>query len=112
MIERANLVREVITDRGNQNNEGIDLADILPAGADPVNGPTPAEVVDAMATRLSVDLTPAERGQLTTYLDTDMDNGGNIITDQPFDPSNAQHIDERVRGLLYIMSQHPSFHVR
>jgi hypothetical protein len=35
-----------------------------------------------------------------------------LVTASPFDGSNATHISERVRGLLYILAQHPTYTVR
>ncbi|MDJ0976085.1 MAG: DUF1800 domain-containing protein [Planctomycetota bacterium] len=111
-VERANLINDVITDRDYQANTlQVDVRDLLPPGADPQTPPTVEEIVDGLTGLLDVDLTDDERTQLITYLNTDRENDGTIV-DDAFDPANDTHVDERVRGLLYILSQHPSYHVR
>jgi hypothetical protein len=107
MVTRANVVEATIADRSDQTNAGIDLRDMLPPGA-----PTAAETVDALALRLGVTLDPAERAQLATYLDTYTNAAGTVFTDEPFDPNDPAHVSERVRGLLYILAQHPSYMIR
>ncbi len=67
-------------------------------------------VTDALAALLNVHMTPAERASYITYLDTTIENG--VVVASPFDGSNLQHLNNRVRGLLYILSQHPSYAVR
>jgi uncharacterized protein (DUF1800 family) len=106
MIERANLVRDAISDRTDQTNAGIDVADLLPPGT-----PTSAEVVDALAARLMVRLSPDERTAFTTYLDT-LANSNGTFTPDPFNPANATHLSQRVRGLLYVLAQHPTYMLR
>jgi uncharacterized protein (DUF1800 family) len=109
MLDRANGVRSCITDRTDQANAngGADLAAaLLPPAA------TSATTVDALAARLHVTLTPAERTQLITYLDTSYNATTQVVTPSPFDPANATHVAERVRGLLYILAQHPTYAIR
>jgi len=67
--------------------------------------------VDALALLLGVPLEPAERTRLAEYLDTDRQSDGTAVAD-PFDPNDPDHIDERIRGLLYILGQHPTYMVR
>jgi len=45
------------------------------------------------------------------YLNTERQNDGTVVAD-PFDGSDAGHLDERVRGLLWILAQHPTYHLR
>lgn len=109
MLDRANLVMQCIRDRTDQANAngGVDLARaLLPANA------TSATTVDALATLLHVTLTDAEKAQLVTYLDTSYSTTTGTTSPSPFDPNNATHVAERVRGLLYILAQHPTYAVR
>src|SRR5262245_19921048 len=109
MLDRANVVLACIADRGDQAtaNGGVDLASLLlPPAA------TSASTVDALADLLYVHLTPAERSQLITYLDTSYNRTTGVVTSSPFDPSNPTHVSERVRGLLYILAQHPTYAIR
>ncbi len=107
LIERANTIKYFIRDAKSLQTElGIEVEDLLPPGL-----PTSLQVVDALALRMRLDLSTAERDQLALYLDTDRLSNGTII-DSPFDATNATHIDRRVRGLLYMMGLHPSYLTR
>jgi hypothetical protein len=59
-----------------------------------------------------VKLLPAERTSLITYLDTSYNATTGVTTSSPFDPNNTTHVSERVRGLLYILAQHPTYAIR
>lgn len=107
MLDRANTVVQCIRDRTDQANAGIDVAALLP----PVGQRSAPEVVDALATLLRVTLSGSERTQCIDYLNSQAGAGG-TPTPSPFDASNATHLSERVRGLLYILAQHPTYAVR
>ncbi len=98
MVERANLVREVILQRDFHTQEGITLG--LPAG-----DPDAGMVVDHYASLLDVSLVDAERELLVDYLDHDVRWDDSLVVD-PFDHENADHLSIRVRGLLYILANH------
>jgi hypothetical protein len=106
MVERSNLVEKAIAARTYQAGLGISVADLLPTPT-----ATSGEVVDALSALLRVDLAPDERTECVTYMDTQRLSNGTVISD-PFDPTNPTDIDERVRGLLYILGQHPLFLIR
>ena len=109
MVERANLLRDAIGDSDSIEEQelfGLDLRALLPPGT-----PTSLEVVDALALHLGVKLTPDERTRLAEYLDTRKESSGEVVAD-PFDPANPEHVEERIRGLLYILGQHPTYMVR
>jgi hypothetical protein len=105
----VNGVRECIRDRTDQlaANGGVDPARALLAAA-----PTSLEAVDQLALLLNVKLTDPERTQFATYLDTTYNATTGVVTPSPFDANNATHVSERVRGLLYILVQHPTYAVR
>jgi hypothetical protein len=102
MVDRANTMNTVITRRTFQQQEGIDLADLLPPP--PM---TTAQVVDQLASTLNVTLTPSERAAYVTYLDTTAAGAPS-----PFNPADPTHIDLRLRGLVYVVTQHPLYTVR
>ena len=109
MVERANVLRDAIGDNdciAEQEAKGLDLRSLLPPGT-----PTSMEVVDALALHLGVKLEGEERSRLVEYLDTQREGDGDVVSD-PFDPNNPDHVDERIRGLLYILGQHPTYMVR
>lgn len=109
MLDRANAVLACIADRTDQGNAGIDVASILP----PFQSPDDANVVDGLATLLRVSLSPTERQTCIDYLNTQVGSGGvPSPTPSPFDRTNPTHVSERVRGLLYVLAQHPTFGVR
>ena len=108
MVDRANLLN-YITEQAEsiQTGLGVTALDLLPTPA-----ATSAATVDALAERLNVQLGAAERTELITYLDTERDNAGNVTT-VPFDPGgDAPEAERRVRGLLWILGQHPTYQTR
>ncbi len=105
MVERANLLRECVNQRNFQTNADVDLEAILPEDR------SDTSVVDHLAELLRVDLSSEERDLMIEYLNHDMNNARVVIED-PFDGTNANQIDKKVRGLLYILAQHPSYQVR
>ena len=108
MVERTNFVSDCVTHRGQDVQTGLDLrATLLPNG-----GTTTApQTVDALALLLRVPLTPADHQICVDYLNTQR-NGAGAVSPSPFDAANDTHIDERVRGLLYVLAQQPLYHVR
>ena len=106
MLERTNMVRECITDRNFQDSRHIDLDGILPAPSQR----SAENVVNTLINLLGITPTRAERKAYIEYLNTDR-TGGGVVFDDPFTGSNAQ-VDNKVRGLLYILAQHPTYHVR
>ena len=58
-----------------------------------------------------VQLTTQDRADLVAYLNTTRDASGNV-TSSPFDPASQTQIDERCRGLLWILAQHPTYQAR
>lgn len=111
MIERANLAQEAIYDREEQAAAGADVADLIPPGADPQTPPTSEAIVRATATRLGLVLADAEVATYVTVLDTFVNNQG-VPSADPLDLNDANDVDERMRALLFVMTQHPGFHVR
>jgi len=109
MLDRVNAVRECIRDRTDQlaANGGVDPARALLSA-----NPTSVQAVDELALLLHVQLTDPERTQFATYLDTSYNATTGVVTPSPFSANNAAHVAERVRGLLYILVQHPTYAVR
>jgi len=108
MVDRANLLNYVTEQAESiQTGMGVKALDLLPTPA-----ATSAATVDALAERLNVQLGAAERTTLITYLDTERDSSGNVTT-VPFDPvGDAPEAERRVRGLLWILGQHPTYQTR
>lgn len=107
MIDRANVTQYLVRGaKATQDSLGVDLRDLLPSAQ-----PTSTEVVAALALRLRLALSPQDAADMALYLDTTRTSGG-VVNPSLFDATNQAHIDERVRGLLYIMSQHPSYLTR
>ena len=107
MVNRTNFAYFTVGDTARQRSAGIEVADILP----PVPQRTDQAVLDALSDLLRVPLTAAEEQALLYYLNTSRQPDGSVI-DSPFVGSNQAHLDERVRGLLYILAQHPSYQVK
>ena len=106
MLDRGNAILDCIRDRTDQTNAGISVAALLPTPT-----ATAPEVVDAFVALLHVNLTPAERQTYVDYLNSAAGALG-VPTPSPFDATNATHLSERVRGLLYVITQHPTYAVR
>ncbi len=107
LVSRANFARDLIVARTHQNNNGMTLDGLLP----PVGQRTDTAVVDRMASAFGINMTISERNRYLEYLNSDRNGAGQVIA-SPFNGDNATEIDKKVRGLVYIMSQHPSFHIR
>jgi uncharacterized protein (DUF1800 family) len=99
MVERANLARRLIGERTFQSNNNYAVA--MPSGT-----PDAAAVVDHFAALMAVRLSDEERTTLITYLDSHVLNNGDVQVDA-FDPADPQDINNRVRGLIYILANHP-----
>jgi hypothetical protein len=108
MADRANLVYTCIEDTTRQRSVGIEIAAILP----PVEERSAAQVVDAMAALLRVALTDEQRQSCVDYLNSTRLSNGTYSFAVPFDGANQAHLDERVRGLLYVLAQHPDYQLR
>jgi hypothetical protein len=96
------MLEFITASRDFQTSEGFDVASLLPAGT-----PTAQQVVESLALRLGITLTAPEVTALVDYLGKD----NNGVAD-PFDPSNTAQVEERVRGLLYILGLHPQYMLR
>ena len=107
MVERINVAHSFVDDIVDQTGAGIGVAALLP----PVEERTAEAVVDTLAQLLDVKLSTQDRANLVLYLNTVRDAAGNV-TSSPFDGSSQQQLDERVRGLLYALAQHPTYHSR
>ncbi|MFM8979317.1 MAG: DUF1800 family protein [Planctomycetia bacterium] len=105
MVARANGINSVLSQRNFQAGLGISVGSLLPTGT-----PTSAQVVDALLGHLDLEASSADRTRYITYLDTAVVNG--VPTADPFDPSSYADVELRVRGLLYVMSQHPRYAIR
>ena len=104
MVDRTNLVEFTVDDMSRQRDWGIDILDIVP----PPGERSAAEVIDALTARLDVVLDPAERQALVDYMVTTRQSNGS--TQQS--PLTDNNMDQRVRGALYVLAQHPTYHVR
>jgi uncharacterized protein (DUF1800 family) len=108
MVNRTNLAwYTVIADAGRQNAAGMNVANILP----PPGQRTPQAVVDAVSGVMGVDLAASEEQVLVDYLNTVRQANGTVVP-SPFDGNSQAQLDERVRGLVYILAQHPNFQVK
>jgi uncharacterized protein (DUF1800 family) len=102
MVDRANLGNSILTDRTTQTGNGFSMSSLLP----PLPTAT-AQIVDHVALMLNVTISASERASYVTYLDTTAAGAASV-----FNPANATHLDQRLRGLLYVLTQHPTFAVR
>ncbi|HHI78976.1 MAG TPA: DUF1800 domain-containing protein [Planctomycetes bacterium] len=106
LLERGNLINELCTDRYYQNRLGLNLAPILPP-----RGRRSAEaVLDRILMLLRVEPDPQERQLYLDFLGQRIWLEGKKLMRKrdAFDGEDPQQVDERVRGLLFLVSQHPS----
>ena len=112
LVPRNNFVIACLNAREHQKMLGWQAEWVAPLGEDR----SAAAVVDALATTLGVRLSEAERYTCIDYLNTAASvhagTGRVLRQPDPFSWQNANHVDERVRGLLFVLSQHPAYYVR
>ena len=111
LLERGNSVNESITSRDHQFKLGFGLNEIMP----PKGQRTAEHVVDRFAIMLRINMSTSEHDKYIDYLNTNvLSSSGNTFKTEvdEFDATKGRHMDERVRGLLFIMSQHPSYYLR
>jgi hypothetical protein len=106
MLERANYLRDAVFYKNEAPQAGYDVGALI----DPLKT-TDVEVVDQLAARLRVTLTPAQHAEAVDYLNTDRLGNGTIIA-QAWNFGDAVQRDKKIRGLLYILGQHPSYTIR
>jgi len=105
VLDRVNAVLEFTADRDDQAANGMDVLPLVPGAA------TAATAADALIARLRVRPTAAQRDLYVQYLDTDVDFSDQEVA-SPFASAPVDDRRARVRGLLWILAQHPSFFVR
>ncbi len=106
LLERGNLLNELCSDRYYQNKLGLNLASLLPP-----RGKRSAEaVLDRILLYLRVRPDAEERQVYLDFLGQKIWFEGKKLMHKkhPFDGEDPQQVDERVRGLLFLVSQHPS----
>ena len=106
-IEMPNFVNELLTNRNNQEEQGYDIAAALqPADA---NGPEP--VIDHLAQLLGVVLDETDHSMMIDFMNVHISDDG---TETPlnYTPQNTDHQSRKLRNLLWIMTQHPTFHTK
>jgi uncharacterized protein (DUF1800 family) len=108
MVARTNAAwYEMFLEIATQNANGQNIANILP----PVPERTSLAVIDTVSTLMGVDLSAAAEAELDAYLNTVRQANGTIVA-SPFNGADQAQLDERVRGLVYILAQHPDFQVK
>ena len=103
MVDRTNLVNLCIR---SEEGLSVDVRDLLPEGTS-----TAEQVVDALAAFMRIAMTAEDRSDYTDYLNTVRTEDGAVLP-SPFDIEDDGQIGERVRGLIYVMCQHPTYHLR
>jgi uncharacterized protein (DUF1800 family) len=98
MADRVNLLDACVNDTSRQTSAGINVANILP----PPGQRSAAQVVDAMSSLFNLTLVTGERQKLIDFM-----NSAGV-----FDGTTQTQIDDKVRGLLEILAQHPSYQLR
>jgi hypothetical protein len=106
-IELPNFVNELITNRNSQNEDGYDIA----AALQPQAATGPAEVVDHVAQLLGVELDDVDRRELIAYMNVHINRDGEE-TPLTYTPQNEEHQNRKLRNLIWILCQHPSFQVK
>lgn len=106
-VEVPNFVNELITNRNTQEEAGYDIgAALQPAGARDADA-----VVDHVAMLLGVTLNDIERSSLIDFMNIQFVSDGDE-TPVNYTPQNTDHQSRKLRNLLWILCQHPSFHLK
>ena len=106
LVERANFLRDCIYYSHESPQAGYDVGLALI----PANKTGDGEVVDQLAWLLQVDLEPNQRQAAIDYLNTDRNGTGNFA--DPWNFNDPVDRDKKIRGLLYILGQHPTYQIR
>jgi hypothetical protein len=106
MVERANFLRDCIYYSHESAQSGYDVGLALV----PANKTDAGNTVDHLAWLLQVDLEDDQRQACVDYLNTDRNGTGNFS--DPWDFNDDLDRDKKIRGLLYILGQHPSYQLR
>lgn len=106
-VALPNFVNELITNRSEQLEAGYDIGTALQP-ADATGAP---EVVNYVATLLGVELDDSERQDLIDYMNIHYSSDG---TETPvnYTPQNTEHQSRKLRNLVWILCQHPTFHIK
>lgn len=115
MVERANFLAGVTSMRQEQRRLGVEIATLVPAslreGERVVGEEAATATVDHLVDLLSLKLTADERSACIDFLGKSVNRRGDISRSR-FDPRDQFHLEERLRGLLHILGQHPTYQVR
>lgn len=106
-VEMPNFVNELITNRNNQQDQGYDIG----AALQPVGATGAGDVVAHLAQLLGVTLDDTERSALVDFMNVEINSAGEE-TPVTYTPQNVDHQSRKLRNLLWILCQHPSFHIK
>jgi hypothetical protein len=106
IVERANFLRDCVYYSHESAQAGYDVG----AALIPPNKTDAGGTVDHLAWLLQVQLTGAQRQECVNYLNTDRNGTGNYADTWNFDDPVDR--DKKIRGLLYILGQHPTYQLR
>lgn len=106
MLARYNAIHSIVTARDWHERRSMKLDALVPEDARDAPG-----VVASLANLLGVGLADDERERLQSLLEFEVKYQGTqrSLTPSPFEWGNARHRDQRVRGLLIALAQHPDF---
>ena len=107
MLQRSNAIQRIVTARSFQG--AFDFGTLVPQASRTSDG-----VVDALLGVMSLEVSAQERSRYVGLLNSKVvQRSGKLeVSPSTFDWQNSTHRDERLRGLLHVMAQHPSFHTR
>lgn len=105
LLERANFLRDCVYYSHESAQQGYDVGSLIPGGMTDAAG-----VVERIAWLLQVELESDQRQACIDYLNTDRNSSGDFA--DPWDFNDSVDRDKKIRGLLYILGQHPSYHLR
>jgi uncharacterized protein (DUF1800 family) len=107
---RSHFAHALATSRGYPSTSYSLIESLLP----PVPQRTASAVVSTLASRLGLFLTADEVATYEEYLNTRATEPGTELQLQPdpFVGGNPVHVNERARGLLFLLAQHPSYLLR
>jgi uncharacterized protein (DUF1800 family) len=110
LLARRNLLHAISVGRRYQTQQGTPIEALLPPPAERTAG----AVIAALADRLGLSLGDEDRAIYAAYLDTRATlRDGNLETSpDPFVGDHPEHVSERVRGLLFLLTQHPAYFLR
>lgn len=110
VLLRGTVLNDLLSARTQHTALGVSLTQLLP----PAGSRSAGAVVDELAKLMQVTLSVSERQRLIDFLNTGARTQGSNLVLEPsaFTGEDTRQVDERVRALVFLLGQHPTYQLR